>query len=757
VVRTLLRVTGTVQGVGFRPFVYRHAVALGLVGTVRNDSEGVLIDVEGDPAGVAALERVLTESPPPLARVASVEARPVAPDGERDDFRIVETDAVGPLATAVSIDTAACDDCLAEVDDPGDRRYRYPFTNCTNCGPRYTITLLVPYDRPTTTMAGFAMCARCRAEYDDPGDRRFHAQPNACPDCGPRASWRDAQGVPRADGDDALDAAVAALASGAIVGVKGIGGFHLAVRADDEDRVAELRRRKARDDKPFALMVADVTAADAVGVLDDRARAVLTSPARPIVIAPRRDVGTIAPSVAPGSPDLGVFLPYSPLHHLLVRGVGAPLVMTSGNRSDDPIAHDDADAVARLGPLVDAFLTHDRPIHIRCDDSVVRATPRRVQVLRRSRGYAPEPLRLPGAASRAVLAVGGELKCSIAVTREHDVVAGHHLGDLEHLATYESFLQSLAHLPALYGVSPEVVAHDLHPEYLSSKLARDLDVPTVAVQHHHAHVAACMVEHERRDPVVALAFDGLGYGPDGTLWGGEVLVAGFDGFERVGHLRSVPMPGGAAAIREPWRMATVWGELATGDAIAVRGVDPARVADVRDLAGRPSTLTTTSMGRLFDAVAVLLGGRTSVSYEAQAAIELEWSARRAAPGDRLDRTGLADLVSVVDGDGGLVLDPGALVARLVAERRAGTDVAVLSAGFHDAIGRAAVRVAAEIARTRGIDAVVLTGGVFQNTYLTEVVECGLAAEGLRTLVHARVPPNDGGLSIGQAAIAALGT
>ena len=353
-----------------------------------------------------------------------------------------------------------------------------------------------------------------------------------------------------------------------------------------------------------------------------------------------------------------------------------------------------------------------------------------------------------------MLAVGGELKCTIAITREHDVVAGHHLGDLEHLATYESFLQSLAHLPALYGVSPEVVAHDLHPEYLSSKLARDLDVPTVAVQHHHAHVAACMVEHERRDPVVALAFDGLGYGPDGTLWGGEVLVAGFDGFERVGRLRPVPMPGGAAAIREPWRMATVWGELATGDAITVRGVDPARVAEVRDLAGRPSTLTTTSMGRLFDAVAVLLGGRTSVSYEAQAAIELEWSARRAAPGDRRD---LADLVTVEDGDDGAVLDPGPLVARLVAERRAGADGSVLAAGFHEAVGRAAVRVAAETARTRGIDAVVLTGGVFQNTYLTEVVECGLATEGLRVLVHARVPPNDGGLSIGQAAIAALGT
>ena len=604
---------------------------------MRNDSEGVLIDVEGDPAGIAALERVLTESPPPLARVASVEARPVAPDGERDDFRIVETDAVGPPATAVSIDTAACDDCLAEVDDPADRRYRYPFTNCTNCGPRYTITRRVPYDRPTTTMAGFSMCARCRAEYDDPGDRRFHAQPNACPDCGPRASWRDAQGVPRADGDAALDAAVAALASGAIVGVKGIGGFHLAVRADDEDArrrapaAQGTRRQAVRGDGGRRRLPPTRSGCSTTG----RGR-VLTSPARPIVIVPRRDVGTIAPSVAPGSPDLGVFLPYSPLHHLLVRGVGAPLVMTSGNRSDDPIAHDDADAVARLGPLVDAFLTHDRPIHIRCDDSVVRATPRRVQVLRRSRGYAPEPLRLPGAASRAVLAVGGELKCTIAVTREHDVVAGHHLGDLEHLATYESFLQRSRTCPrctACHRRSSRTTS--TRSTCRRSSRATSTSPPSrCSTTTRTSPRAWSSTSGATRS--LALAFDGLGYGPDGTLWGGEVLVAGFDGFERVGHLRSVPMPGGAAAIREPWRMATVWGELATGDAMAVRGVDPARVADVRDLAGRPSTLTTTSMGRLFDAVAVLLGGRTSVSYEAQAAIELEWSARRAAPGDRLD-------------------------------------------------------------------------------------------------------------------------
>jgi hydrogenase maturation protein HypF len=488
--------------------------------------------------------------------------------------------------------------------------------------------------------------------------------------------------------------------------------------------------------------------------VDPRAIEALTSPQRPIVISPRRDGGPIAPSVAPGAPDLGLFLPYSPLHHLLVRGVGAPLVMTSGNHSDDPIAHADDDAVARLGALVDGFLTHDRPIHIRCDDSVVRATPRRLQVLRRSRGYAPEPLRLPCDPARAVLAVGGELKCTVAITRGPEVVVGHHLGDLEHLATYQSFLQSVAHLPALYGVTPELVAHDLHPEYLSSKFARELDLPTVGVQHHHAHVAAGMVEHQRRDPVVALAFDGLGYGPDATLWGGEVLVADLEGYERVGHLRPVPMPGGAAAIREPWRMAAVWSERATGDTLDVPGVPSSRVTEVLDLAGGAPTVTTTSMGRLFDAVAVLLGGRTTVSYEAQAAIELESAARRVAPGDAPRLDGLVTIERV----GGMdVLDPSPLVARLAADRAAGAPVEVLAAAFHEAIGRAAATVAADVARERGIDAVVLTGGVFQNARLTEVVERALADRGLRVLVHERVPPNDGGLSVGQAAIAAAST
>ena len=753
--RTQLRVTGTVQGVGFRPFVYRHAVALGLVGTVRNDSAGVLIDVEGDAAGIAALERLVREDPPPLARVTSVEAHPVAPLTARDDFRIVATDDGGPRTATVSVDTATCDDCLAEVDDPRDRRFRYPFTNCTNCGPRYTITRHVPYDRPSTTMAAFTMCAACQAEYDDPGDRRFHAQPNACPECGPQLRWCDATGTQLEDGVDALDAAVFALGAGRIVGVKGIGGFHLGVLATDDDAVRELRRRKARDDKPFAVMAPDLVTAAAWCELDDRAVEALTSPARPIVVCARRADAPVAPSVAPGAPDLGVFLPYSPLHHLLLRGTGHALVMTSGNHSDDPIAFADDDAVARLGPLVDAFLTHDRAIHIRCDDSVVRATSGRVQVLRRSRGYAPEPLRLPGNPRPPVLAVGGELKGAIAVTRGSEVVVGHHLGDLEHLATYRSFLQSVDHLPALCGVTPELVAHDLHPEYLSSKFARELDVPTVAVQHHHTHVAACMVEHGRRDPVVALAFDGLGYGPDGTLWGGEVLVAGFGGSERVGHLRPVPMAGGAAAIREPWRMAAVWHEVATGAPPAIPGIAATKVEDVLAVARGTTAFTTTSMGRLFDAAAVILGGRVAVTYEAQAAIELEWAARRVARADVPRCTDLVD-VGVDLSSGAWVVDPAPLLARLAADRAARVPVALLAATFHEALGCAAAGVAAEVARTRGIDAVVLTGGVFQNSRLTETVAHALADRGLRVLVHGRVPPNDGGLAIGQAAIAALG-
>ena len=766
--RARLRVTGTVQGVGFRPFVYRHATALGLSGFVRNDSAGVLIEVEGGDDDVAELARLLEEDPPPLARVTRVEAEPVPAVGDGSGFSIEASDRGGDEAAAVSVDTATCAECLAEVDDPDDRRFRYPFTNCTNCGPRYTIVLGVPYDRPSTTMAGFPMCAACEAEYHDPGDRRFHAQPNACPVCGPTLAWRDPGGAQLAQGEAALAATVAALRSGAVVAVKGLGGYHLAADATSAAAVAELRRRKARDDKPFAVMVADLDAAARVVVLDDRARQALTSPRRPIVLAPRmeaadpRSAAPLGPridgGVAPGLPELGVFLPYSALHHLLLAGVCRPLVLTSGNLSDDPIAHEDADAVARLGPMVDGLLTNDRPIHIRCDDSVVRSLPGRTQVIRRSRGFAPEPMRLPVPTSRHILAVGAELKNTVAVARDGVVVASHHIGDLEHLGTYRAFLQAVDHLPRLYGVHPELVAYDLHPEYLSTKVALGLDLPGVGVQHHHAHVASCLVEHGLSTPVLGLAFDGTGYGTDGTIWGGELLVADLAGFERVGHLRPLAMPGGVAAIREPWRMALAWLaaaeglEAAAADRLVPADVDPVNLRAIADLVDRAAGPVTSSMGRLFDAAAALLGIRSRVTYEAQAAIELEALARRVP---RLDAPRYPGAVEVDEAGGVASLDPAPLLARLRVERDAGTPVPLIAAGFHEALGGAVAALAAELAGRHGLDTVVLTGGVFANARLTDVVEEALAGAGLRVLLHGHVPCGDGGISIGQAAIAAL--
>ena len=469
--RRRVRVTGTVQGVGFRPFVFRHAVALGLVGFVLNDSSGVLIEVEGEHTDVAELCRLLSEAPPPLARVTSVDWATLPSDGTFDSFRIVDSTADRVPNVAVSVDSATCDDCLSEVDDPHDRRHGYPFTNCTNCGPRYTIVLSVPYDRPATTMAGFKMCAECQAEYEDPADRRFHAQPNACASCGPRIAFYHPTGRLLAEAGAALDAVAEALCAGRIVAIKGIGGYHLACDATNHEAVAELRRRKARDDKPFALMVTDLEMARSMCVLDPDAESALGCVARPIVLARRKPGTAVADGVAPGMPDLGLMLPYTPLHHLLMAKVARPLVMSSGNQSDDPIAHTDEDAFTRLGPMVDGVLAHDRRIHVRCDDSVVRATGRRLQMVRRSRGYVPEALPLPRESTRQVLAVGAELKSTVSVAKESLVVCSHHIGDLEHLATYQAFLQATVHLCRLFGIEPEVVAHDLHPEYLSTKHA----------------------------------------------------------------------------------------------------------------------------------------------------------------------------------------------------------------------------------------------------------------------------------------------
>ena len=771
--RCRLRVTGTVQGVGFRPFVFRHAVRLGLGGFVRNDSAGVLIEVAGPASAIGELRRLLVDDAPPLARVTGVTASPLPvpadagahPEAHDDDrFVIARSADDGQPEVPVSIDTGTCEQCLAEVDDPADRRHGYAFTNCTNCGPRYTLVVSVPYDRPATTMAGFTMCADCQREYDDPADRRFHAQPNACPACGPRLSLSGPSGAPwpawpttvhqaRSVGGEAIAQAACALSSGAILAIKGVGGYHLSVDATSTQAVAELRRRKGRDDKPFAVMVLDLDRAREVVELTDVGAGALGSARRPIVLAPRRASGCIAPGVAPGLAELGVMLPYSPLHHRLMAAVGRPLVMTSGNLSDEPIAHTDRDAVDRLSPLVDGIVAHDRPIHIRCDDSVVRARAGVTQVLRRSRGYAPEPIGLPSPTPSPVLAVGAQLKSTVAVTKDTVVVASHHLGDLEHLATYRSFLQAIDHLCHLCGVTPDLVAHDLHPEYLSTKYAAELDLPAVAVQHHHAHVASCLVDHGRTGPVLGVAFDGLGYGTDGTLWGGEFLVADLVSSERVGHLAPVVLPGGTSAIRQPWRMAVAWVAEACGPGVAadVGSRLDARAGTLVSLLDRQraSMPVTTSVGRLFDAVGAMACGRTTVSYEGQAAIEIEALAASVEP------EGVAPYpVALTTSGGRAVMDPAPLVAAVVADLAEGRPAPEVASAFHEGVAAATVTLAIRLATTRGLSTVVLTGGVFQNTRLSTLIEDGLHGSGLEVLVHRSVPPNDGGISIGQAAIAA---
>ncbi|HXY45331.1 MAG TPA: carbamoyltransferase HypF, partial [Acidimicrobiales bacterium] len=671
--------------------------------------------------------------------------------GSPEGFHILESASHGSPSAPVAIDTAACGECLAEVDDPRDRRHGYPFTNCTNCGPRYTIVVSVPYDRPATTMAGFAMCDLCQAEYDDPGDRRFHAQPNSCPRCGPRLSYREPDGTVVAESERALGLAVQRLLEGGVVAVKGLGGYHLAVDATNDAAVRTLRRRKARDDKPFAVMVADLATARSLCELDALAAATLASPRRPIVLAPRT-AAPLSPGVAPGLRELGLILPYTPLHHLLMAAVGRPLVMTSGNLSDDPIAHLDDDAIGRLGPLVDGLLSHDRPIHVRCDDSVVRSAGGRVQAVRRSRGFAPEALTLTVEARRQVLAVGAELKNTVSVAKGTSLVTSHHIGDLEHLATYEAFLQATTHLPALYGVEADVVVHDLHPEYLSTKYALDLDLETCGVQHHHAHVASCLAEHGRTEAVLGVAFDGLGLGLDGVLWGGEFLVADLEGFERLGHLADVAMPGGTAAVREPWRMALSWVAATLGPGAAARlgpGLDE-RWRLVLQLVERDHDLPrTTSVGRLFDAVAALLGIRTKVTYEGQAAIELEALAAGVP-----DTEATAYPVEVREDESMALLDPAPLIGAVVEELQRGTPPAVVAAGFHKGLGLGAAVLAARLAAARRLDTVALSGGVFQNVRLSAVIADELRRRGLGVLVHELVPPNDGGISVGQAAIGA---
>jgi hydrogenase maturation protein HypF len=754
--RVRIRVTGTVQGVGFRPYVYRLAGELGLSGFVLNDSRGVVIEAEGSSIVIDELLGRLRPEAPPLAVVEALVSEPRTPLGELG-FRIRESPRDGIPDAPVTPDSATCEQCLRELLDPVDRRYRYPFINCTNCGPRFTIVTGVPYDRALTTMSAFAMCERCRAEYDDPADRRFHAQPNACPKCGPSVRVLDRAGRPAQLGGDPIETVAAALRSGEIVAIKGIGGFHLACRADGEAAVARLRARKHREHKPFALMVHTLGDAERLVELGDAERELLCSPARPIVLAPRRAGAPIADAVAPGFTELGLMLPYSPLHHLLLGDVERPLVMTSGNVSDEPIAYRDEDALRRLAPIADLFLVHDRPIHTRTDDSVARAVaaPRpRTTLLRRSRGYVPGSLPLPApGTSRPLLACGAQLKNTFCVARGERAWVGHHVGDLQNYETLRSFIDGIDHFQRLFAVAPEIVVHDLHPEYLSTKYALERDgVALVGAQHHHAHLAACLAEHGEPGPAVGAIFDGSGYGTDGTVWGGEILYGDASGFSRLGSLAPVRLPGGERAVHEPWRMACSWLRALTGDEPelppALAGhVDARSWRQVGQLVAHGvSSPITSSVGRLFDAVAALCGIWPRVSYEGQAAIELE----AACDPDRA-RAYEIEVAAVTNG---MCLDPRPALEAIVRDLHAGVEVGPIASGFHAALARATAAACARAAAERGCGTVVLSGGVFQNRRLVEETARRLDRGGLRVLVPEQLPANDGGISYGQAAIAA---
>jgi hydrogenase maturation protein HypF len=756
--RRAITVRGVVQGVGFRPFVYGLATHLELSGFVKNSLGGVLIEVEGD---ARSLEHFLTElatRPPPLARIDYLAWEHRSPRRDRR-FRIRPSEAECPGPIFLSPDVATCADCLAELFDPADRRYHYAFLNCTNCGPRLTIVTGAPYDRERTTMGHFPMCAACRAEYEDPSDRRFHAQPTACPACGPRLQALDADGR-RIETADPVDHFATEILTGKIGALKGLGGYHLVCDARNASAVAKLRRRKHRDEKPFAVMVGVLVAAEALCEVQVGERELLTSPRRPIVLLRKRPSSEVVDDVAPRNPRLGVMLPYTPLHHLLLHAaVGAPLVMTSGNRSDEPIAHEDPDALQRLAGIADLFLTHDRPIHVRCDDSVTRLVDGRELPVRRSRGYAPEPIPLPGECPTPILAVGGQLKGTFALGRDRHAFLSHHLGDLDHYDAYRAFLKDVALYEQLFAVEPELVVHDLHPDYASTRYAQERAASTgldrQAVQHHHAHMASCMAEHGLAGPVIGVTFDGTGYGTDGSVWGGEFLVGDYRHFLRAAHLRLVGMPGGEQAIREPWRMALA--HLADA-AVGPRLLENRLPAGTLRVAGKMlerwfNTPWTSSAGRLFDAVAALAGLRDRVNYEGQAAAELEWLATE-TPVDGTYPFEVVQTPASVPSETTHVVDTRPLIRAIVRDATRQVSSARIARRFHSSLVEIIASVCGRLRSQTGVGLVVLTGGVFMNALLAREATVRLAAEGFQVYRHQRVPPNDGGLSLGQLAVAA---
>ena len=861
-IRRQIEVSGIVQGVGFRPFIYRLATERQLVGTIRNTSSGVTIEVQGSAASVEDFVSRLPREAPPLSRITGMRTHELPCNGDRE-FRIIASDGEEPVRTLISPDVATCDDCLREMFDPADRRYRYPFINCTNCGPRFTITRRIPYDRPFTSMAAFKMCPACQAEYDNPADRRFHAQPNACWDCGPSLELCDNQGQKIAV-TEPLAAAIEALQEGKVVAVKGLGGFHLAVDATNADAVRTLRERKRRVGKPFAIMVPDLVAAQQICAVSTEESQALQSIQRPIVLLRRQDGSSeaaIADDVAPANNFLGVFLPYTPLHHLMLReGRFTALVMTSGNLSEEPIAISNDEARRRLSGLADYFLAHDRDILLRCDDSVVRVftaasgiaqdqaesrpcqgrrgiakaakkhqpgSSEKVQVqqLRRSRGFVPVPVFLDQELP-PILAVGGELKNTICLTKGKHAFLSQHIGDLENLESYKFFEEAIAHLQRILEIEPRFIAYDLHPDYFSTKwVLQTAGLPLVGVQHHHAHIASCMAENHLEGRVIGFALDGTGYGTDGNLWGGEVLIAGYGEFERAAHFEYVPLPGGAAAIHEPWRMAVSYlahhfgNELMKRDLPFLANIPVPKIELLlRVLERRIHSPLTSSCGRLFDAVAAIAGIRNQVSYEAQAAIELEMAIEEL---NRRDREGFEDVaekdrdvsernaserkserntseVSASDAyrfevlrtakaaeqrnnaahgvsrgsaetrdqapearqkpqpfdTAPLIISTRPMFEALVADVHNRLPVSHISRRFHDGLVNIFVEVARTLRDRTSLNRVCLSGGTFNNLYLTAHLVGALAQSGFEVFTQNEVPAGDGGLSLGQAMVAA---
>lgn len=752
--RRLVSVRGIVQGVGFRPFAYELACRFGLGGFVRNQSGCVLIEIEGDALALDGFVSELVSRPPPLARIDEVSWISGAARGERA-FSIEPSDEAVTDGGFVSPDIATCDQCLAELFNPADRRFQYPFLNCTNCGPRFTIVVAVPYDRQRTSMAEFWMCRDCRREYEGPDDRRFHAQPIACPQCGPCLLVHDARGAPIVT-DDAIEYAAQSLAAwGKIGALKGLGGYHLACDATNEMAVTALRERKHRDAKPLAIMVGDVAAARGICEVSAEEEALLTSPAAPIVLLRKGLGNTVAAGVAPRNPCLGVMLPYTPFHHLLMRTLnGVPLAMTSGNSSDEPILYEDADARQRLSGTADFFVAYNRPIHARCDDSVTRIVAGQPLPVRRSRGYVPEPISLPVPCSRPILAVGGQLKSTFALGRGRHAFLSQHLGDLDHYEAYQAYGAAIRHYEQLFAIEPELLVHDLHPDYASTRYAaqRGSSPQLLAVQHHHAHLASCLAENGLDERVIGVIFDGAGLGDDGAIWGGEFLIGDYRGYRRAAHLRYVLMPGGEQAIREPWRMAVSHVIDAGLDCGWLGGdVPPRAINTVRQmLARRFNTHQTSSVGRLFDAVAAMARVCSRAGYEGQAAMELEGLAADAEPNGWY----LFEIQPSGEGDGPLLIDTRRLIAAVAEDVRRGCPAGMIARRFHSTVVEMVVQVCKRLGEQTQLDAVALSGGVFMNALLLSESVRRLTDHGFRVYRHRHVPPNDGGLSLGQLAIAA---